>query len=143
MRHAVGDTPILSAENVETIRAMLGAWSSGDLELARAVLHPDIEWYDPPEMADSPPVYRGRAGVEASMRNWVGTWEDFRYDPQDVIDAGDKVLVVGRQSGRGKGSDVEVAGDLFHVWTVRDGLAVEMHMFTNREQAFEAAGLHS
>ena len=131
----------MSAQNVEIIRRMMEAWWVGDYDVARAALDPQIEWHDPREMAGSQPVYRGHAGVEASIRNWVGTWDDFRYEPRELIDAGDKVLVIGRQSGRGKGSQVDVGSDLFHLWTLHDGKAVEMRMFTDRDEALEAAGL--
>jgi uncharacterized protein len=120
---------------------MHDAWSSGDLAAALRAMHPDIEWHEPPEQPGSRSVYRGHAGVAESILNWVGTWNEYRYELLELIDAGEKVLSVGRQTGRGKGSGVEVTSDLFHLWTIRDGSAVEMRMFMDRSQAFRAAGL--
>lgn len=132
---------LVSADNVEIVRGMHKAWSSGDLAAALRAMHPDIEWREPPEQPGSRSVYRGYAGVEESILNWVGTWNEFRYELLELIDAGEKVLSVGRQTGRGKGSGVEVTSDLFHLWTVRDGAAIEMRMFMDRAEAFRAAGL--
>lgn len=41
--------------------------------------------------------------VEA-VRTWSGTWEDYSSEVEQIIDAGERVVVVDRQSGRGKGS---------------------------------------
>jgi uncharacterized protein len=133
----------VSVENVEVVRGMLKAWSSGDLDAARASLHPEIKWHDPPQQVGGGHVYRGLAGVGESMRNWVGTWDEWRYEPRELLDAGETVLAVGSQFGRGKGSKVEVSSDLFHLWTVREGKVVEMRMFLDRDEALKAAGLRS
>ena len=130
----------MSRENVEVVRAIIEAWSAGDFARARAAMHPDIAWYDPPQQPGQL-LRRGHAGVEESIRNWLGAWEDWRYEPGEMLDAGDQVLVIGRQSGRGKGSQVEVSADLFHLWTIRNGMAVEMRMFMERDEALSAAGL--
>jgi hypothetical protein len=50
-------------------------------------------------------------------------------------------LVAGWQSGRGKESGVETSEEIFSVWTLRAGKAVEQRMFRDRGQALEAAGL--
>jgi uncharacterized protein len=130
----------MSQENVEVVRRIFETWSRGDFEAAVALMDPGIEWYDPPRQPG--PVLRvGHAGVEESLREWMGAWEEWNYDAHQFIDLGHAVLQIGRQSGRGKGSQVEVADDLFHVWKLRDGRAVEMRMFTDRAEALEALGL--
>ena len=130
----------MSQENVEIVRRIFDAWSSGDLVAARALLHPEIEWHDPPQQPGAA-VRHGHAGVEESIRNWVSAWEEWHYELGEFIDAGERVLVIGRQSGRGKESRVAVTDDLFHLWTLSDGKAVEMRMFTHKPEALEAAGL--
>jgi ketosteroid isomerase-like protein len=134
---------LVSTDNVEIVRHMHEAWSNGDLDAARRAMHPNIEWHEPPEQPGGRSVYRGYAEVEESIRNWVGTWNEFRYELLELIDAGEKVLSVGRQTGRGKGSGVEVTSDLLHLWTLRDGRVVEMRMFMDRAEAFRAAGLQA
>jgi hypothetical protein len=39
---------------------------------------------------------------------WLGTWEDYRQERVETIDADDQVVVVVRERGRGKGSGLEV-----------------------------------
>jgi ketosteroid isomerase-like protein len=75
------------------------------------------------------------------MRVWAGAWEDWSLEFEQMIDAGDKVLVIARESGRGKGSGVEVEQRAFAVFTLREGRIVHWKGFVNRRQALEAAGL--
>ena len=48
-----------------------------------------------------------------------------------------------RYIGRGKGSGVDVDTPGAHLWTVKDGRAVRMVVFSDRERALEAAGLQA
>jgi ketosteroid isomerase-like protein len=68
-------------------------------------------------------------------------WDDYRYVPEEFLDAGDKVVVPFRESGRGResGATSEMLGAT--VWTVRDGKVVHTKVYTNRRQALSDAGL--
>ena len=58
---------------------------------------------------------------------------------EDVIDAGDQILVTTVKSGRGKGNGIEIDQAVFHVARLRHGNVV--HWNLNRAEALEAAGL--
>ena len=59
----------------------------------------------------------------------------------ELTDAGDQVLARLTARGRGKQSGVETEWEFWQLWTYRDGRAVHGRGFTDREEAFEAAGL--
>ena len=130
----------MSQENVEIVRRLNDAWAAGDFKAALELMHPKIVWREPPDQPGSD-AFHGHAGVAQSIQRWVGAWEDWRYECEELMDAGDQIIQIGSQSGRGKGSGARVASPLCHVWTLRDGLIVEMQMFSQREQALEAVGL--
>ena len=46
-----------------------------------------------------------------------------------------------RESGRGKGSGIELARPTAGVWTVRDDKVVHIRFYENRAAALEALGL--
>lgn len=56
-------------------------------------------------------------------------------------DAGDYVIVTVETSARLRGSDRRIEGRIWHVWRMRDGLALEGGSHASREEAAEAAGL--
>jgi ketosteroid isomerase-like protein len=60
---------------------------------------------------------------------------------QDFIEAGDQVVTLVRQVGRGRLSGAEVEQRFAQLWTVRGGKIVRMEMYTDKETALEAAGL--
>jgi uncharacterized protein len=129
----------MSQENVEIVRAVYDAYERGDFPGAFERFHEDIEWFGPPDVSNSG-VVRGHEGVSASMSTWVGTWDEYQFELRELIDAGDQVLAVGWQRGRGKASGVEVSEEIFSVWTLQTGEVVRQQMFRDRAQALEAIG---
>ena len=131
----------MSQENVEIVRRMVEAYVSGDFETALAAYDPEVEF----DVSIRPEgeVYRGPEGVAEAMRTWTGKWDDFRVEVEEIIDAGgDRVLLVDRQTGRGKGSGAPLDQQTFSVFTIRGGKIVRVVWLPTREQAFrEAAGL--
>ena len=58
------------------------------------------------------------------MRGWLESFEDFRVEPQHVVDRDGRLIAVVRQTGKRRSSGVEVDARLAHVWTVENGRAV-------------------
>jgi ketosteroid isomerase-like protein len=74
-----------------------------------------------------------------SREPWDG-WP--AWEPQEILDADDKVVALIRFSARGKGSGAEVESHVWNLWTFRDGKLVEFKYFgDDRAAALEAAGL--
>jgi ketosteroid isomerase-like protein len=130
----------MSQENVEIVRGCIGAFVQGDYERSMAALDPKIE-YDLSHFPDGK-VYLGHNGVREAFRIWLGTWEDYRQELTELVDAGaEDVVVIVRERGRGKGSGVDVDQPVFAVWTIQDRKAARIRFFPTREDALEAAGL--
>jgi ketosteroid isomerase-like protein len=86
-------------------------------------------------------VLVGRDGVFEGMRRWVSSWESYEMELDDFIDAGDRVVVLFRERGKGRGSGVETVSHPGAVWTVEGGSVVRMQPFSSRADAFAAAGI--
>ena len=128
----------MSQDNVYLVRRIYEAYASDDPEAALSLLHPDIEWVEPPDSPDTA-THRGHDGVRRSMEGWAGAWEGYGVDVDNMIEAGDGVLVRLRQHGHGRGSGVGLEERMFHVWTLRDGKAVRMRMYREEAEALGAA----
>ena len=130
----------MSKENVAVVQAINDAWARGDFDAAFERMDTEVEWSAPPDVSGAGfERVMGYDGVRRSMANWLGAWDDYRFELRELTDFGDVVLVEGRQSGRGRGSGVEVSETIFMVWTVQAGKAVRQQMFRDRAQALEAA----
>jgi ketosteroid isomerase-like protein len=121
----------------EVVRRWFWAFEN-DTESFRDTLHPDIEWF--PIEEDNTPNY----GVEAAMRNrnqWLDTWDEHRFDLEEVIEEGDSIVVLVHITARGKTSGVEVDVRFYAQFKVRDGKVVYIFDHEDRATALEAAGL--
>ena len=70
-----------------------------------------------------------------------GKFENIRVELDELLPAGDRVVIVCRQYTAPKGSEVEIVEHVVQVFTIRDGMVVERKPFATREEALEAAGL--
>jgi uncharacterized protein len=119
--------------NVETLRRGYEALNSGDLSHVHALLDPDIVWQEDQPSPEAG-IHQGRETFERFLRSWLESFDDFRVEPEEIREDGDQLVVVVRQTGRGRTSGVEIAARLVHVWTVKDGRAVRWQSRPSREQ---------
>jgi ketosteroid isomerase-like protein len=108
---------------------------------AMELCHPDIEWIDDPSRADGA-THHGRDGVREALERWLESIDEYRFEVQRIVDCGDaRVLVVGREFGRGAKSGAEISTVNYELLTFRDGKIVRYQEFYDRAEALEAAGL--
>jgi ketosteroid isomerase-like protein len=80
--------------------------------------------------------------MRAYLRDWIDTFDQFKVEPLEVIDAGQgQVVAVFRNSGRARLSGVEADLTFAVVYTLRDGKIVRGREYWTRDEALEAAGL--
>ena len=128
------------SENVDPVRRMLEAYLVGANEQALAFLHPDVQ-YDTTVRPDGR-VWRGREAVRRAMAEWTESWDGYRVSVEGYLEAApDRVVVLWSERGRARGSGIPQSQSGLTVFTVRDGLIVEMVPRLDREATLEALGL--
>lgn len=68
-------------------------------------------------------------------------FEKLEVEPERFLEAGERVLVDLRVSGRGRTSGAAFEIHIAHLWTISEGLVVCGEGFGDRDAAVEAAGL--
>ncbi len=131
---------MMSQENVELIRGGYEAFARGDVDAVLGRLDPEIELRPAPEFPGED-SYHGHAGFLAYSERWLESWEEYRIIPEEFIEVGDRVVVVHRAVGRGKGSGIDVETRAAHVWTIRERKIVRLEIFRAPVDAVEAVGL--
>lgn len=104
-----------------------------DREYASVLEHfgKDFEWLaaDNSPLADQSP-YRGveavRDGVFARI---AGGFERLTVKIDELIDAGDKVIVLGYYEGNFAGSSKPLHAQLAHIWTICEGKAIKFQQY--------------
>lgn len=136
----------VASANVELVRQVIEAHERRDFEAVFAAYDPGIEWHVgrllPHAPLDFEPVYHGHAGVRRFFRQWLSAWETVSFEYEELIDAGEHVVVFLNQRMRGRTSGMEIDWpDYAQVWTVRGGKIVCSEFFLDRQEALEAAGV--
>jgi ketosteroid isomerase-like protein len=85
--------------------------------------------------------YRGREGIETYMSEIRDTWEELRIVGAEFRDLGDRVLVLGRAEGRGRGSGVPVDTSHGFVVELRGDKLSRVRTYLDHGEALRAAGL--
>jgi len=89
------------------------------VEAVAAFYHPDVESVRL-GLPDGR-TYTGLDGLRNLWLEWLAPWTTYRMEAEDVIDLGDRVLVLAHVFGRLEGSQAEVENIVASVWTLRDG----------------------
>jgi ketosteroid isomerase-like protein len=133
----------MSQENVEVVRAAYEAWHHDGLEAmldaywAEAIDHRSVE--GAPD--DRGPI-QGKDAMRAFLQDWVDTFEDFKVEAVEVIDAGgENVVMVQRISGRARLSGVDTQMQIAIHFAIRDGRITVGREYATRSEALEAVGL--
>jgi ketosteroid isomerase-like protein len=129
----------MSQENVEIVRASYRALNAGDMVGALAAVDSGIEVFDH-DIPDAIHSYRGIDGVMRWQADWEASWASWRWEPEEFIDVGDRVVAVLRVYAKGRGSGVDVERLDGAVWTLRDGKAIRLDYYGSKAEALDAVG---
>jgi ketosteroid isomerase-like protein len=131
----------MSLENVELVRKGYQALNDGGVEAILPFIDPDFEMEVPPEVSPEPQIVRGHEGVRLWFESAYEALDEIRIEPEEFIDAGRRVIVPVRMIGTGRGSGIKAEQQVTQVWTLRNGRAVRMSSYVDKESALEAAGV--
>lgn len=133
---------LVSEENVDIVRACFTAYEQGDFRygIEHGILDRAIEYSEAHEESGGP-TYRGLESLEEGFADFLRSWEDYRCAAAELIDAGDKVVISGRQWGVERDGGKRVESPFFQVWTLRDGRVVGIRNFASRDAALDAAAV--
>jgi uncharacterized protein len=129
----------MSDIEIHALRRIYDAFSRWDIdEFARDVTH-DFELVLP-ETLPWGGTFHGAEGVRAFadvFREHVdGQWAD----PDEYIDAGDSIVVLGRSRGRGIASGLEYEVNFAHAWRLSDGMPARCRGYFDTAPIMAALG---
>jgi predicted ester cyclase len=109
-------------------RALDEIYAKGDLELANELIHPDFVDHEP----SHPGQPTGPESVRQTVRRLRSAFGDLRFEVEDEIAEGDKVVQLVTMSGRHTGplmgrepTDRAFAVRHIYIWRIADGKIAE------------------
>jgi ketosteroid isomerase-like protein len=129
-----------------TVQNGLAAYDRGDIEVVVLAYDADVEFLAPVEHGEGilgfRSSFRGVDGYREFDTAWRSAWGALRVEPQELIDLGDRFLVIAQMKGRGGGSGASVSQDVAMLLTLnRAGLVVREQRYFDHSEALEAVGL--
>jgi ketosteroid isomerase-like protein len=140
----------MSQANVEIAKRAMDALSqfggvvadSDPLPSLQEFFDPDVEW-DLSQRGVDPEVYHGYDGWLRLAEQYRDAWQEFRMELEEVIDAGDSVVLFTHNTGLSR-SGIKLGVRVGHLWTVRDCKIFRCQYFgEDRAACLEAAGLEA
>ena len=130
----------MSDANAEDFWRGTAAYNAGDWDAALSDVDPEVV-FDLTRAAPDGQTYRGHEGVRDFWGMLREVFGDYRVDPQEVFECGDRLFTRIRMSGSGKASGAVTEDVLYQVLTIHQGKVMRADFFRERGQALEAAGL--
>lgn len=129
--------------SADVVRGIYAAFGRGDVPSAVALMAPDIVWNEAENFlyADRNPYVGPQAVLEGVFARIGADFDNFATVPEEIIDGGDTVVMLGRYVGKHKGTGKSINMQVVHVWRVSGGKLTHFQQYTDTLQAARAAGL--
>ena len=129
----------MSDSDIQALEQIYANWAQGNFwefesfdEDVRARWATEV-----PDMGSS----EGIQGLSELLNEWLRAWQSCRIEAEGFRDAGDRIVAFVRVYGRGSGSSIDVEMENAHVWTMRDGQALAIRAYSDRDRAMREVGL--
>jgi hypothetical protein len=125
------------SQNLQIVQSLSHARSTGDGPLIFALMDPGIVWHEAESFPyDDRNPYIGPAAIIDGVFNRLATeWTDFQAIPNEFIDGGSAIVVLGRYSGIYKHTHHLLNAQFAHIWHVADGRIIRFQQYTDTHQA--------
>jgi len=112
----------MSKDEVSTLRNLYAAIHSRNPDELRGALSHDFE-LDLPAALPWGGIRHGADGIETVHEIFLDHVEGSWADVDEFLDAGQRIVVLGRARGRARGSGNEFEVPFAHVWGMADGVS--------------------
>lgn len=103
--------------------------------LLRELVDQRFELHLPATYPEGAQVFRGQDGLKRWTVKTKEVWDEWRFDVERFVDAGDRVVAMVHVVAEGGLSGVHLERDTAHIWTVADGKATRCEVFLDRAEA--------
>ena len=132
----------MSSLNVALIKGIYDCFAAGDVPGVLGRMSPSIVWNEAENFpyADGNPYVGPDAILNGVFARCIGEWDGFTVAIDEILDAGDTIVAVGRYLGTYKATGKSMRTQLVHVWRIADGKAVRFQQYADTLQVARAIG---
>lgn len=110
-------------------------FQKGDMPSYLTAFAENVEWQLPE--TDNIPyagMHKGREQFKQFLGKLLQIQEVLKYEPQEFISKGNKVIVMGKFLGRNKTTKEEFDLNWIHIYTIGDGKIIRFHEYMDTSQ---------
>lgn len=128
--------------NLQAVKRMYDAFAEGDIPTVLDQMSPDIVWHEAENFpyADRSPYKGPEAVLEGVFARCGSEWDGFGVEIEELIDAGETIVGLGRYSGTYKATGKAQNPQLAHIWRVKDGKVVGFQQHVDTLHVAEVTG---
>jgi uncharacterized protein len=127
------------SENTDALKKGYDAFNSGDLEGVAALFAEDVRWEGTnDDRVPGAGTFDGRDDAMKALGEAAGAWDSIKSNPDEFIEEGDTVVVLGHTEGSANGNDVQVP--FVHVWRMEGGQVKRAQLLTDTAVVLKALG---
>ena len=128
-----------TSENVDLIRRLYAAFRAADYDTFATLCAAEIEW-----IQNEGFPYGGRhvgpqAVIDGVFLTLPRYWDGFAYDVNEMLDAGNRVVVLGAYVGTHRETGKSFRAETTHVFDIADGLVTRFRQYTDTAIVRDAA----
>lgn len=128
----------LGSTNLGSVKKAYQSFIEGNIQEVIDGLHDDAVYqYNAPAVVPMAGNFEGKQGILRFFQMISETVDIFLFEPQEFIDGGDKVVVIGREGARSKKTGKSYEGNFVHVADVEDGKVKRLRLYPDT-----AGGVH-
>jgi uncharacterized protein len=124
--------------NIEVVKELYRAFGERDYNTFLSICTEDIEWIQN-EGFPGGATYKGASAViEGVFQANNDKWSGFAYHIEDILDAGNSVVVIGKYSGRDRISGKPMSAAAVHIYDLREEKVCRFRMFADTKTVWDA-----
>ena len=130
----------MSQPNAELVRSLYAAFAKGDVPAVLGAMDPGIVWNEAENFpyADGNPYVGPMSVAQGVFARLGGEWEGFGVVLEEVLDAGETVVALGRYVGTYRKTGKSIRAQFAHVWRLESGRIRAFQQYTDTAQAQRA-----
>ena len=117
--------------NVDSVKQVYQAFAEGDIFTVLGFLNSEIDWTEAEGFPYAGTYHGPKAVLEGVFMRLGAEWNGFAAVPDEFIDGGDTVVVLGKYSGTYKATGKSFQANFAHVWKVQDGKAIRFVQYVD------------
>jgi ketosteroid isomerase-like protein len=117
--------------NLETVQRFYSGAAAGDMDEVRSIMAARVTWQQTPGWPDASTFGTPDEVIDGVFAKLGSEWDGFKGVPEEFIDAGDKIIVLGTYSGTSKATGRSFQAPFAHVFTVQDGAVTALRQFAD------------